>query len=209
MLFHDCATAPSPRCVRLFLAEKGVTVPVQQVDLMGGKHMGPAFRALNPWCTVPVLELDDGTCVSEIDACCQYLEAAYPEPPLMGRTAAEKGVIAMWAHRVAVDGIGAVAEALRNGAKGFKDRALTGIHAHAQIPELVDRGRTRSAHFLDWLDARLAESPFVAGDAFAYPDILALVAVDFARWIRITPGDTHPALNRWHAAVSARPSAQA
>jgi len=209
MKFHDCTTAPSPRRVRIFMAEKGIELPTVQVDLREKEQLGEAFRKLNPWCTVPVIELDDGTCISEVNACNTYLEAAYPEPPLMGRTPAEKGVIAMWEHHCEADGVGAVGEALRNRAKGMVNRAIAGPNDYAQIPELTERGLLRIDHFFDLLESRLADSEFIAGDAISVADITALVAVDFAGWLKKTLPEGHANARRWHAMMSARPSAQA
>jgi len=123
---HDCQTAPSPRRVRIFLAEKGIVLPMVQVDLRHGEQLTPAFRALNPWCTVPVLELDDGTVISEAIAICHYLETIHPEPALMGHTPAEKAEILMWEHRCEIDGFLAAQEAFRNSAPGLQGRAVTG-----------------------------------------------------------------------------------
>lgn len=209
MKFYDCATAPSPRRVRIFMAEKGIIMPTVQVDLRAGEHLTPAFQRLNPWCTVPVIELDDGTCISEVMACCRYLEEAYPAPPLMGVDAKDKAVVAMWEHRCEADGINAVGEALRNSAPGLKGRALTGAADIEQIPALAERGRARAARFFAALDGRLAEAEFVAGPRYTVADITAQVAVDFAGWIKMAlPEDLRHA-RRWHAAVSARPSAKA
>ena len=209
MKFYDFAPAPSPRRVRIFLAEKGVSLPTVQVDLRKGEHMTDAFRALNPWCTVPVLELDDGTAISEAIAVCQYLEAAYPEPPLMGSTPEEKGVIAMWEHRAEVDGFLAAAEALRNSTPGMRGRALPGASNFEQIPALVERGKTRVMQFFQALDARLAESEYLAGPSYTIADITALVVVDFGGWMKLTLGEDLQHARRWHAAVSSRPSAKA
>lgn len=209
MKFYDCAPAPSPRRVRIFLAEKGVSLPTVQVDLRGGEHLAEAFRKLNPWCTVPVLELDDGTTISEAIAVCRYLEEAYPEPPLMGRTPVEKGVIAMWEHRAEIDGFLAVAEAFRNATPGMRGRAVTGAANVEQIPALVERGKARTERFFQALDDRLAESEYVAGPEYTVADITAQVVVDFATWLKLMPGEDQVHLKRWHAAVSSRPSAKA
>jgi glutathione S-transferase len=195
--------------VRIFLAEKGVTLPTVQVDLRAGAQLTPEFRKLNPWCTVPVLELDDGTAISEAMAICRYLEAAYPEPPLMGRTPAEQGVIAMWEHRCEVDGWQAAAEAFRNTTPGFKTRALPGPADYEQIPALAERGRARVQHFFAMLDERLAASPFVAGPEFSVADITAFVAIDFAGWLKLKLPETLTHARRWYEQVNARPSAQA
>ncbi len=208
MKFYDCSSAPSPRRVRIFLAEKGVTLPSVQVDLRGGAQLTAEFGKLNPWCTVPVLELDDGTAISEAIAICRYIEEAYPDPPLMGRDGKEKAVIAMWEHRCEMDGFFAVAEAFRNTAKGLKGRAMTGLAAVEQIPALAERGRLRVQNFFKAMDVRLAESEFVAGPAYSVADITLLVTVDFAAGakLEVPEGLTH--LRRWHAHVSLRPSAR-
>ena len=209
MKFYDCRTAPSPRRVRIFIAEKGLDIPTVQVDLRGGEHLTEAFRRLNPWCTVPVLELDDGPAISEAVAVCRYLEDAHPEPPLMGVDPRDRAVVAMWEHRFEIDGFLAVTEAFRNQARGLAGRALTGPESVAQIPELAQRGRTRVERFFAALDAQLAHHPFVAGERYTIADITAQVAVDFAGWIKMTlpAGCRHAA--DWHRRVSARPSAAA
>ena len=209
MKFYDYVKAPSPRRVRIFMAEKGIEIETVQVDLMTGEQMNADFSTKNPWLTVPVLELDDGTCISEIGACCRYLEEAYPEPPLMGRDAKEKAVIEMWNHHMEVDGFMAGSEALRNYAKGMKGRALTGPHNYEQIPDLAERGKMRLANFFGDLDARLGDSKYIAGDAYTVADITALVTVDFAGWVKITPQDSQANLKRWYEDVSGRPSAKA
>lgn len=209
MKLYDFAPAPSPRRVRIFLAEKGVTLPTVQVDLRSREHMSEAFRTLNPWFTVPVLELDDGTAISESIAICHYLEAAYPEPPLMGRTPKEKGVIAMWEHRAEQDGFLAVAEAFRNSTPGMRGRAMTGAADVEQIPALVERGKARAERFFAALNERLADSEYLAGPDYTVADITALISVDFAGWMKLVPSDEQVHLKRWHAAVSSRPSAKA
>jgi glutathione S-transferase len=204
---HDCQTAPSPRRVRIFLAEKGIVLPMVQVELRHGEQLTPAFRALNPWCTVPVLELDDGAAISEAIAICHYLEAIHPEPALMGHTPAEKAEILMWEHRCEIDGFLAVQEAFRNSARGLGGRGVPGAETVAQIPALAERGRSRVSSFFLQLEQRLAESPYVGGLAYSVADITALVTVDFAGWLKLTlPSDCVHARS-WHADVSQRPSA--
>lgn len=209
MKFYDCATAPSPRRVRMFLAEKDLTVPTVQVDLRAGEQLRPEFLKLNPWATVPVIELDDGTAISEASACCRYIEEVHPQPPLLGSTPKDKGVIAMWDHRCEFDGFFAVAEALRNEVKGMAGRALAGPVDYEQIPALAARGRARVQHFFEVLDARLAESAFVAGPEFSVADITAFVAVDFAGWLKLVPAEGAHALRRWLDGMRQRPSAKA
>ena len=207
MKFYDCSTAPSPRRVRMFIAEKGLDIDTVQVDLRNNEQLSDWFRELNPWCTVPVLQLDDGTAISEAVAACQYLEEVFPEPPLMGTDAKDRAVVTMWNHRCEIDGFLAAGEAFRNAARGLAGRALTGPHDYAQIPELAARGRERVQRFFATLDARLAEHRYIAGERYSIADITAQVAVDFAGWIKLAlPPDLGHA-TRWHDEVSRRPSA--
>lgn len=209
MKFYDCPTAPSPRRVRIFLAEKGLDIPTVNVDLAKGEHFSEDFRRRNPTCTVPTLELDDGTCIYEAVAVCRYLDEAYPDNPLMGDTPKAKAVIEMWNHRVESEGFMAVAEGFRNKASGFKGRALPGTHTIEQIPELVERGRLRYEYFLQDLNDRLAESRYIAGDDFSIADITALVAIDFgSRAVKVPMPEDYTHLRRWYDAVSSRPGTQ-
>ena len=209
MKFYDCKTAPSPRRVRVFMAEKGIEIPTVQVDLRTGEQLSDAFRKINPRCTVPVLELDDGTCLNETLAICHYLESQYPEPNLMGHDGREQALVINWNEQVMFEGFLAGAEALRNVAKGFTNRALTGAQDFGQIPELAERGRQRLAQFMAVLDGRLAESSYVALNRFTMADIGAYVCVDFAGWVKLPVLDEWPNIRRWHEELSARPSARA
>ncbi|WP_018719532.1 glutathione S-transferase family protein [Arhodomonas aquaeolei] len=207
---HTYHGAPSPRRVHIYLAEKGLDVAMQEVDLRAGEQLGDDFLRVNPQGTVPVLELDDGTCIGDSNAICAYFEALHPEPSLTGTDARSQGVIRAWDRWVEFEGYFAVMEAFRNRLPGFRDHALPGPHPVPQIEALVERGTQRYRNFLADLDARLAERPFVAGDAFSIADITALVTVDFAaRALEIPPDDTLPHVRQWHERVSARPSASA
>jgi glutathione S-transferase len=209
MKLYDCTTAPSPQRVRIFLAEKGIDMPLVQVNLREGEQLGDAFKEINPDCTVPVLELDDGTRISEIFAICQYLESQYPEPVLMGRSALEQAMVTMWNTKIEQNGMAALAETLRNRAKGMRDRALPGPVNVAQIPELVERGRNRVEAFFDRLDGHLENNTYVTGEQFTLADITAYVAVGFAQWSKISIQDEQVNLQRWYDSVSNRPSANA
>ena len=206
LTFYDCATAPSPRRARILLAEKCAVHDVVQVDLRNGEHLRQAFRALNPSCTVPVLRTDEGAVLTENAGIAAYLEAQFPEPPLLGRSPLEKAEVASWNWRIEFEGLMAIAEALRNSAPAMVNRALPGPVDYAQIPELAQRGVARVQQFMTMLDARLAGRDFVATDRFSLADISAVVAVDFARVVRVKPGDEHPNLLRWRAAMAGRPS---
>ena len=209
MKFYDCATAPSPRRVRIFLAEKGITLDTVQVDLRNGEQFSPAYRAINPDCTVPALALDDGTVIGDAIAICQYLEEVHPEPPLIGKTPQERAVVTALNRQIERDGLSAAMDALRNTAKGLKGRALPGPHDYEQIPELAARGRARIENFLRDMDARLAGRAFVAGERYTIADISTLVLIDFVGWIKMTIPQECANLRRWYEGVAARPSAKA
>ncbi len=209
MKLYDCATAPSPRRVRIYLAEKGLDIPVIQVDLASRAQHDDEFLQINPHRTVPVLETDDGARLVSTAGICQYLEQLHPEPPLIGRTALERGQVIDLDSRIEFEGMHAIAEAFRNKARSYANNALTGPHPYAQIPQLVDRGRERVGHFFEWLNEHLADREFVAGDHYSIADISALVAVDFSAWIKMSPPEGATEIARWHQQVSARPSAKA
>jgi len=209
MKFYDCTTAPSPRRVRIFLAEKGITVPTLQVDLRNNQQLTPDFRAINPDATVPSLELDDGTHINDAVGICVYFEALHPQPSLLGETPAEKGLIASWQREIERNGFHAVMEAFRNATPGLKGRALPGPHDYEQIPALAERGRLRVKHFYEQMDGRLAQSEFIVGPRYSIADITAQVAIDFASRAKMPIPESCAHVRRWHAQVSARPSAKA
>lgn len=209
MKFYDCATAPSPRLVRMFIAEKGLGDAIETVEVNLGEQeqLGDAFLAINPFATVPVLETDDGERFLSTQGCWRYLEETQPDPVLLGRDARERAAIADWSWRCEIEGFLAVGEGLRNRAKRLADRALTGPHNYAQIPELAERGVTRTGHFFEMLDDELATREYVAGDAFSAADILAFVAVEFAGWLKLNLPEDAANAKRWFDTVKARPSA--
>jgi glutathione S-transferase len=206
MTLYDCSTAPSPRRARIVLAEKGVVHETVQVDLRAGEQLGEAFRRVNPACTVPVLQTDDGLTLTDNAAIAAYLEARFPEPALFGSTPAQKAEVASWNWRVEFEGLLAIAEAMRNSAPAMANRALPGPVNYPQIPELAQRGQARVQQFFVDLDRRLAGRGFVAGDRFSIADITAVVTVDFTRVVKVRPGEQHPNLQRWRAAMALRPS---
>jgi glutathione S-transferase len=191
------------------LAEKGIAVPTVQVNLRAGEQFTPEFRAINPDCTVPVLELDDGVRIFDAIGICAYFEAVQPDPPLMGASPAERGLVAAWQRRCERDGFYALMDAFRNATPGLKGRAVPGPDSYDQIPALAERGRARLARFFESMNRRFAQSEFVAGPRYSIADITALVTVDWAGGIKMTIPDGASSLKRWHAAVSARPSAKA
>lgn len=209
MIFYDCSTAPSPRRARMFIVEKGLDIETRDISIAKGEQLTDAFRAVNPRATVPVLVTDEGLTLTENVAIATYLEAAFPDPALMGATPGEKALVSMWNAICEAQGGLPIAEALRNGNPHMKGRALTGPKNFDQIPELAARGMTRVAMFFDLLEERLQESKWLALDQFSLADITGYVLVDFARVVkqRIPEGNT--ATHAWFDAIKARPSAQA
>ena len=203
---YDCSTAPSPRRARILLAEKGVVHDTVQVDLRNGEQLGPAYRLINPQCTVPALRTDDGLMLTDNAAIAAYLEARFPEPALMGVTPAERADIASWNWRIEFEGLLAIAEALRNSSPAMANRALPGPHNYPQIAELAQRGVARVQQLFVTLNRLLEGREFVAAGRFSLADITAVVAVDFARVVKVKPGDAHPHLLRWREGMGARPS---
>lgn len=203
---YDCATAPSPRRARILLAEKGIAHETVQVDLRNKEQLSDAFRAINPQCTVPALRTEEGDVFTDNAAITAYLEARYPQPPLLGTTPAQKAEIASWHWRVEFEGLLAIAEALRNSAPAMANRALPGPVDYAQIPELAQRGLARVQQFMDMLDERLAGRTYIAAEQFSIVDITAVVAIDFARVVRVKPSDAHVNLLRWREEMAKRPS---
>jgi len=175
--------APNPRRLALFLAYKGIQLPTQQVNLKQGEQFSDSFMEINPRCTVPALQLDDGTVLCEVIAICWYLEHRYPQAPLLGTDPVQQAQILMWDQYVCTDGFFAVAEALRNGNPAFKDRALPGPVPFAQISALEARGRQRFRLFCTRLEEHLVGRDFLVGDGITLADVDAYVLVGFAAWI--------------------------
>lgn len=209
MIFYDCATAPSPRRARMFLAEKGLEIEIRQVDLRNDGHRAPEFLALNQHGTVPVLTTGEGQSLTENIAIAGYLEAFQPEPPLMGVTPDEKGSVLMWNAICEFHGGMSIAETLRNASPALIGRALPGAVNFDQIPELAERGAKRLQLFYATLEKRLQDSPWLAGDSFTMADITGYVFCDFARIVKMTPPDDNTATQVWLSKISSRPSAKA
>lgn len=208
MKLYTWGPAPNPRRVRVFLAEKGLTLEIE--DVGAGAALKPEFLARNPHKMVPVLELDDGTLLGEAAAICRYLEALHPEPPLFGRDPKEAALIDMWERKCEFEGMQAGAEVFRNALPVFAERGMGGYGvAIPQIPALIERGTLRVHHFCRKLDAELAQRQFIAGDRFSMADITGLCGLDFAKRARVSIPEDCTHLLRWHAEVSARPSAKA
>jgi glutathione S-transferase len=207
MRLYQSNASPNSRRVRIFLAEKGISMPIVPVDLGAREQFSDAYAAINPRRVVPTLVLDDGTAIGEVPAIQRYLEEIHPEPRLWGITPKTKAQVMMWDRRVEQEGFAPVMEAVRNAVPGLKGRAIAGLHDYEQIPALVERSRMRVANFHADFDARLTDVPFIAGDEFSVADITAVVTVDFAtRAAGLPIAGQHTALKRWYETVSARPS---
>jgi len=202
MKLYEFTQAPNPRRVRIFLAEKGIQVPLVQVNIATGEHRQPAFLAKNPMGTVPVLELDDGTYIAESVAICRYFEEINPKPPLMGIDAKDKAVVEMWNRRMEFEIALMSFQAFRNTNAFFKGRI-------PQVPEYGEICKAAALKRLEWLDTELASREFIAGPRYTIADITALVGIDFGRITDIRIQENQKNLARWHAAASSRPSAKA
>lgn len=210
MKLYQSNASPNSRRVRIFLAEKGISLPIVPVDLGAREQFSDAYAAINPRRVVPTLLLDDGTAIGEVPAIQRYLEEIHPEPPLFGNLPKAKALIAMWDRRVEQEGFSSVMEAVRNAVPGLKNRAVAGPHDYEQIPAMVERSRQRISNFYADFNARLAKVAFIAGDQFSVADITALVTVDFAtKAAGLAIQADHAALKRWYDSVAARPSAAA
>jgi len=206
IILYDCSTAPSPRRARILLAEKGIRHETVQVDLRNGEQLGEAYRKINPQCTVPALRTEEGAMLTDNAAITAWAEARYPDPPLLGTTPVEKAEIASWNWRAEFEGLLAIAEAMRNTSPALANRALAGPANYAQIPELGKRGLERLQRFMGVLNERLGGREYIAGERFSVADITAVVAMDFARIVKVKPGEQHPHLLRWRAKLAGRPA---
>ena len=179
MKLYTYDPAPNPQRLNLFMQYKGIEVETVQVDMAHQEQLGDDYKAVNPLGTVPALVTDEGAVLTEIVGACLYLEALYPDKPLMGSTALEKALVVSKMHQLFNTVFMAVAEAFRNSTPGFKGRALPGPLDLEQIPELAERGKLRLGHYWDDLNAQLGESDWLVGDGITQADIdLELVSAE-------------------------------
>lgn len=202
MKLYDATTAPNPRRVRIFLAEKGIEVPLVPVDIAGKENRRAPYNEKNPMQGVPMLELDNGTCIAESVAICRYFEEMQPEPPLMGIDPEDKAIVEMWnrrmEHHLAVSAM-----------NSFR-------HTHAfftgRIEQIADYGaqqKNEALKTMEWLNGELKDREFIAGDRFTIADITAMCGIDFGRITKIGIGEDQVNLKRWYDSVASRPSAKA
>lgn len=202
MKLYDYDRAPNPRRVRIFLAEKGITIPKERVDIAVRENLEVPYRDKNPLVVLPALELDDGSVIAESIAICRYFEALHPEPPLFGTTPVEIARIEQWQRHAELELLFIVANVFRNTSPFWIGRL-------EQVPAYADVNRNLLAERLTFFERALEGREFIATDAFSVADITMLVALDFMRVIKASLGDDHPNLRRYHAALAARPSAKA
>jgi glutathione S-transferase len=203
MKLYDGGRAPNPRRVRIFLAEKGITVPLEPVDLGALQHKSPAYAAINPMQRLPALVLDDGTVIAESIAICRYFEAIAPDPPLFGRGAKDAALVEMWNRRLELNLLLVVASVFRHLHPAMQEMEKP------QVPAWAEANKPRAVEFLKFLDGELINRPFIAGDRYTVADITGLVAIDFMKPAKLLVPDDLAHLRRWHAEVGARPSAAA
>jgi glutathione S-transferase len=199
-LYNERVPAPNPRRVRIFLAEKGLSIPIENVSIRDRAHKSPEFKLKNSLGQLPVLELDDGTHLSESVSICRYLEELHPSPALFGNDPLERAQIDMWIRRIEFTLMNPI--------------AAVWVHTHpytaslgTQYKEYGESNKDRVANAMRWLDRELADREFVAAKFYSMADIIALTTVDFAKFVGMDMPSDAKALIAWHARVSSRPSA--
>lgn len=203
MKLYDGGRAPNPRRVRIFLAEKGIEVPLVPMDMGAMEHRGDRLRQLNPLQRLPVLELDDGTVLTESVAICRYFEGLHPAPALFGAGALGQAQVEMWQRRVEFGLYLPVAAAFRHLHPAMREWEVP------QVPEWGEANKPKALTFLTFLNDELASRPFIAGEEFSVADITGLVAIQFMKPARIELPDGLDHLRRWYDSVVTRPSASA
>jgi glutathione S-transferase len=200
MKIIEDSRAPNPRRVRIFLAEKDIEIPFEQIEIMKGEHKTPEFTSRNPMQRVPILVLESGTVISESVAICRYFEELEPEPPLMGKDPLDKARVEMWNRRMEFNLLYPIAQIFRHTHPAMAPWEVP------QVPDWAEANRPRVSETLELLDKELAGRPFIAGPRFSIADITAKVAIDFMRPARIEWPEGLDNLRRWYEDVSARPS---
>lgn len=203
MILYSDDRAPNPRRVRIFLMEKAIEVETRTVDILKGEHKSAEFTRLNPLCRLPVLQLDDGTIITESVAICRYFEELNPEPPLMGKDRMDRVKVEMWQRQVEFVLLWPAAQVMRH---------LVPALAVIEDPQVPDWGKAnipRVHQAFGWLDDVLTDQRYIAGDDYTIADITALCAIDFVRFAKIEISPEHKNLTHWYNEVSSRPSAKA
>lgn len=209
MKLYDFGPAASAQRVRVFLAEKGLQIPAEQLNVRADAQFTAAFTAKNSFHCVPFLELDDGTVIAESMSICRYLEELHPEPALFGRTAKERAIIDMWQRRFELDGFTPLLHAVRNSVPMFAGRVVPGTRTDLpQLSAMVTRGKEMMEIFLGRVEPDMVISEYVAGLDFTVADITAFFTVRMANTLKMDIADRYPATAAWFARISARPAFQ-
>lgn len=207
MKLFDTQMAPNPRRVRMFLFEKGIDIPMQQINIMTGENLQREYLDINPRGLLPTLQFDDGTILDETSAICRYFEEQNPTPALLGSSALEKAQIESWSRRIEFDGYMHVAEVFRNQIPEFATRSIPGTQNTPQISGLIERGRLLVADFFKTIELHLKNNIYIVGDNFTAADIIALCTLDFADAIGLNIPEGNTSTQKWYERVSSRPSA--
>lgn len=209
MKLYDFGPAANGQRVRVFLAEKGITLPSTELNVRDGHQFKEPFASLNPFHCVPFLELDDGTVISESISICRYLEEMYPEPSLFGRNATERATIDMWNRRLELDGFMPILHAVRNHLPNFKGRVVPGTRTDlAQLPAMVERGKEMLDILLSRLEPQMSKSEFIAGPNVSVADITGYFMINMAQKVEMDIENRYPNIHRWHKAFASRPGTQ-
>jgi len=210
MKLYDFGPAANAKRVRMFSAEKGIEIPIVEVQLRDGALFEEPYRTMNPFAVVPFLELEDGTVIGESVAICKYLEELHPEPSLLGRDARERALIEMWNRRLEIDGLMPMIHAVRNTNPLFAGRVVPGTRRDlAQLPEIAERGKAMLMILLERIDPILKDDAFIAGERFSIADITGLFMMNAAKILDVPFAERFPNVARWHADLASRPSAEA
>ncbi|MDH3661749.1 MAG: glutathione S-transferase family protein [Alphaproteobacteria bacterium] len=210
MKLYDFGPAANAKRVRMFLAEKGIEIPIVEVQVRDGALFEEPYRTMNPFAVVPFLELDDGTVIGESMAICKYLEELHPEPSLLGRDARERALIEMWNRRLEIDGLMPMIHAVRNTNPLFAGRVVPGTRTGlAQLPEIAERGKAMLMILLERIDPALKDNAFIAGERFSIADITGFFMMNAAKILDVPFAEHFPNVTRWHADLASRPSAEA
>ena len=209
MKLYDCQMAPNPRRARIFIAEKGLDIPKQEVNILEGENLQDDYLKVNSWGVLPSLETDDGAIIREAPCIFRYLENLHPDPNLLGNDPLESSSIEAWERFGELNGMQAVGEFFRNQTEALKDRALPGYAGIPLMPELVERGKQRAAWYYAQLNERLGESEYLGSDRYTAADITSQCVVDFASAVGLPIPDDCANVARWHKAVGSRASAAA
>ena len=209
MKLYDFGPAANAQRVRVYLAEKGLEIPMEELNVREDHQFAEPFTSMNPFHCVPFLELDDGTVIAESISICRYLEELHPEPALFGSSAAERAIIDMWARRLELDGFIPMLHAVRNHVPMFEGRVVPGTRTDLpQLPEMVTRGKEMMGVLLDRLEPHMAQSTFIAGEKFSIADITGFFTIRMTGAVGIDISESHANIARWFAEVSARPAFQ-